>query len=88
MNCFNCPKSRARCLERAWRQLSSRAGKASGSSGGLSHHPAEEPRRGENVEAEAKLSEAGEETVSRRQRWKRQTRGGENPATGKKDARS
>lgn len=46
-------------MERAWRQLSSRAGKASGSSGGLSPHPAEEPRR-ENVEAEAKLSEAEE----------------------------
>lgn len=60
MNCFNCPKSRARCLERAWRQLSSSAGKASGSSGGLSHHPAEEPRTGGNVEAEAKLSEAEE----------------------------
>lgn len=60
MNCFSCPKSGAKCLERAWRQLSSRAGKASGSSGGLSPHPAEEPRRGENVEAEAKLSEAEE----------------------------
>lgn len=34
--------------------------KASDSSGGLSPHPAEEPRRGEDVEAEAKLSEAAE----------------------------
>lgn len=30
------------------------------------------------------LGSSGEETVSRRQRWKRQARGGENPATGRK----
>lgn len=56
MNGLSGPHSGARCLEKAWRQLSRRAGrKASDSSGGLSLRPAEE-----NVEAEAKLSEAVE----------------------------
>lgn len=54
MSCFSCPVSGARCLEKAWRQLTEGRRKASDSSG-LSLHPA-----GGNVEAEAKLSEAAE----------------------------
>lgn len=55
------PQSGARCLERTGRQGSRGAGrKASDSRGGLSPHPAEEPARGENVAAKAKLSEAAE----------------------------
>ncbi|CAD7675383.1 unnamed protein product [Nyctereutes procyonoides] len=53
--------SRVEPGRRTWRQGSRGAGrKASDSGGGLSPHPAEEPTRGENVAAEAKLSEAAE----------------------------
>lgn len=49
-------------MEWTWKGLGRGVGrKASDSSGGLSSRPAEELRRGENVEAEAKLSEAAEE---------------------------
>lgn len=54
MSCVSCPLSGARRLEKAWRQLTEGRRKASDSRG-LSLHPA-----GENVEAEAKLSEAAE----------------------------